>query len=112
MDIILNKIAIWKPCGAKKLSCREHPLGQTYFKAGSPVCQKSLTPLYRYAKDYKIDKVQFSLFVRTNYRDDRAVGSALDSYAKQITKEQALAATQGATFIDFVYTDFYIKEGS
>lgn len=106
MDIILNQIAIWKKSGAKKLNIRKSPTGQQYREKDSVVYKIATTPLIRYMKDYKIGKVEYSLFLRTDCEDVNKVELALDSFAKQITKEYALQATANATASIFEYTPY------
>lgn len=106
MDIILNQIAIWKPCGAKKLNVRKSPVGQQYREKDAVVYKKATKPLIRYAKDYTIGKVGFSLFLRTDCEDAGKVEAALDKFAKQITKEYALQSTANATASVFEYTPY------
>lgn len=106
MDIILNQIAIWKPCGAKELSVRKSPSGQQYRDPNSVIYKNSVNPLIRYAKDYEVKKVKFSLFLRTDCEDAEKVESALDYYAKQITKEYALKVTANTDYMYFEYTPY------
>lgn len=106
MDIILNQIAIWKPCGAKTLSIRKSPTGQKYREPNGVVYKIANKPLFRYAKDYTVKKVAFSLFLRTECDNEKLVENALDTYAKQITKEYALNATATATIDSFEYTPY------
>lgn len=106
MDIILNQIAIWKPCGAKKLNSRKSPVGQQYREKDSPVYKMATKPLIRYAKDYKIGKVEFSLFLRTDCENSAQVEFTLDYVAKQLTKDYVLRATANASASVFEYTPY------
>lgn len=110
MDIILNKIAIWRPCGSNKLNKRLSPAGTRYLKNSDPVYKTSDTPLVRYCKDYIIGKIKFSLFVRTDKEDDKKIEAELDACAKSITKEQALEYLSESVGMNFVYLDSYLKE--
>lgn len=110
MDIILNQIAIWKPGNFKKLSIRKSPSGQQYRDPNGVIYKNSIKPLVRYAKDYSIAKVKFSLFLRTDCEDAKKVEAALDYYAKQVTKEYALQATSDADFAHFEYTPYIFNE--
>lgn len=109
MDIILNQIAIWSPCGAKAINTRPSPVGERYRNQNATVYQTATQPLIRYAKDYTVKKVKFSLFVRTFSTNTVAVEAELDRYAKEITKEYALNATSGATNTHFTYTPYAIN---
>lgn len=110
MDIILNQIAIWQPCGSKELNVRKSPSGQQYREPNSVIYKNSIKPLIRYAKDYAVKKVKFSLFLRTDCEDEEKVESALDYFAKQITKEYALEATETASMSNFTYTPYIFSE--
>lgn len=108
MDIILNQVAIWRPCRAKKLNIRKSPAGRQYREPNAVVYKNSTGPLIRYAKDYTIKKVGFSLFVHTDCEDAAKVESALDNFATQVTKDYALQATANATAAVFEYTPFIL----
>lgn len=110
MDIILNKIAIWAPCGASKLNKRLSPVGTRYLKNGDATYKTSDSPLIRYCKDYSIDKIKFSLFVRTDKENDKKVEAALDACAKELTKAQVLEYLSEGSYMDFAYLDNYVKE--
>lgn len=110
MDIILNQIAIWKPGNFKELSIRKSPSGQQYREPNGVVYKNSVKPLIRYAKDYTVKKVNFSLFLRTECEDATKVETALDAFAKEITKEYALQATAGADLGHFEYTPYIFDE--
>lgn len=111
MDIILNRVAIWRACGATKLNKRLTPRGTRFLKNSDPVYKTSDTPLIRYCKDYSIGKLKFSLFVRTDNEDGEKIEAALDACAKGITKEQALGYISNCVDMNFVYLDFYVEEG-
>lgn len=110
MDIILNQIAIWTPCGAKTLSVRKSPVGEKYREGNGVVYKHAVKPLIRYAKDYKIKKLEFCLFLRTFCEDEEKVEAALDNYAAQITKEYALQATANASAGVFEYTPYIFDD--
>lgn len=106
MDIILNQIAIWSPCGAKQLNIRKEPSGRKYREPNGVVYKVANNPIIRYVKDYSIKKVGFSLFLRTDCDNEVLVENALDGYAKQITKEYALKATAKSSLEYFEYTPY------
>lgn len=110
MDIILNQIAIWRPCGAKELNVRKSPAGRQYREPNAVVYKQSAKPLTRYAKDYTIKKVSFSLFLHTECDNAEKIESALDYYSSKITKEYALQATATATSAAFEYTPYVFNE--
>jgi len=109
MDIILNQIAIWSPCGAKEINIRPSPVGERYRNQNVTAYQTAAKPLIRYAKDYTVGKVKFSLFVRTFSANADAVEAELDRYAKEITKEYALNAASSASTASFTYTPYAIN---
>lgn len=110
MDIILNKIAIWRPCGSNKLNKRLSPAGTRYLKDGDPVYKTSSAPLVRYCKDFAIGKIKFCLFLRTDEEDDKKAEAALDACAKGITKEKVLEYLSESIGMNFVYLDNHLKE--
>lgn len=112
MDIILNQIAIWQPCGAKKLNVRKAPIGQKYREPNGVVYKIANKPIYRYAKDYTVKKVEFSLFLRTECEDATKVEAVMDAYAKHITKEYALNATSSASIDNFEYTPYIFDQNN
>lgn len=112
MDIILNKIAIWRPMGADGLTVRPAPLGTRYLEPNSPIYKNANNQLIRYAKDYKIQKIGFCLFIRTFCTDAKAVEKALDAVAKKLDKTYILEQTHNATLSDFTYTDFIFDENT
>lgn len=114
MDIILNQIAIWKPCGATELNSKISPKGQLYKEANSPAYIEAQEGLVRHTKDYKVKRVEFCLFVRT--KPDVSVSwveSELDRVAKTLSKEYILQSTANADIRTFEYTPHFIgKEES
>lgn len=110
MDIILNKIAIWRPCNSNKLNKRLSPAGTRYREDGNPVYKTSNEPLVRYCKDYAIGKIKFSLFVRTDKENDKKVEKILDTYAKELSKEEVLEYLTESRDMNFVYADKMIGD--
>ena len=114
MEIVLNKIGIWGPCGAAKLNKRLCPIGQKYLLEGDAAYRVTDKPLYRYAKDYSRKKgnttVKFCLLVRTASEDVRVVEPQLDALAKKLEAEEILQALSSASLSSFTYTDAFIKE--
>ncbi len=110
MDIILNKIAIWRALGINGISILPSPKGQRYLENGSPVYLTAENGLKRYAKDYNMGEVKFSLFVRTLPElESDFVETQLDAVAKKITEEYALKATVSADVLNFEYTPFSLE---
>lgn len=113
MDIILNKIAIWKAHGSKKLTKRVAPTGTQYLEPNSPIYRNANDKsIIRYAKDYKIGKINYSLFLRTFSEDQTTVEKALDAVAAKLEKAYVLEATHAAGFDNFVYTNFVFDEAT
>lgn len=111
MEIILNKIAIWQPVGATVLNQRMGPRDERYQTKDSPVYLTANNSLARYVKDYEVEGVKFSLFVRTlPDMDPSLVETELDEVADQITKEYALKAAANSSFDSFSYTNYYVEE--
>ncbi len=111
MDIILNKIAIWKAPGSEKLTKRVAPLGTRYLEPNSPIYRNANDKsIIRYAKDYQIGKITYSLFLRTFCADEKVVEKALDVVALKLEKAYVLEATHDAGFDSFTYTNFVFDE--
>lgn len=106
MNIILDKIAIWKPFGSTTMLKREAPLGISYRKPDSAVYEKATKPIIRYAKDYQDGKTKFCLFVRTFSTDEKAVEKRLDEVAKKLDKRDILEAIVSSSASDFTYSDY------
>lgn len=113
MDIILNQVAIWRPCGSSKLNKRIVPAGTGYRTPGSSVYQKSTEPFVRYCKDYEIgkgkSKVGFCLFVRTDIDNDPIIEQQLDAIASSISLEDALRISANSSLEAFEYLPKLIK---
>lgn len=90
------------------MNVRKDPMGQKYRDPNGVVYKIANKPLFRYAKDYVVKKVEFSLFLRTDCDNEKLVEDALDTYAKQITKEFALNATARSTIDNFEYTPYIL----
>lgn len=111
MEIILNKIAIWQPVGAKVLNVKLSPRGQKYLEKDNPVFLEAKNGLKRCVKDYEDGNIKFSLFVRTLPEvDDTLIETSLDNVAKKILKEQILKALASATTDKFTYTNHFVEE--
>jgi len=109
-DLILNQVAIWRGCGAKKLNIKKVAPGRRYRNPGSPVFATTDKVGYRYAKDYSVDKVIFCLMVFTTIDSKNSIEKQLDQAAKSVTKEQALKISAGATPTNFEYLAAIVKE--
>lgn len=112
MDIILNKVAIWRARNNENFTKRPAPLGTRYREDSSPIYKNAEKPIIRYAKDYTIQKVKYSLFLRTFCEDEKAVEKALDAVAKKLDKTYVLESTYNADFSNFTYTDFIFDEAT
>lgn len=110
MDIVMNQVAIWQPCGAKKLNARQVPIGVKYRDPNGVIYKVTNKTLTRYAKDYSVKKVGFSLFIRTDCEDAKLVENFLNECAKHITKEYAQNAVSGASIDKFEYTPYILGQ--
>lgn len=108
MEIIIDKIAIWKSTFHKETyTVREMPLGIKY-RNELGIASVSDKPIYRYAKNYKVGKTNYLLFVRTFSNDKDAVEQRLDEVAKTIKEAEAKKAIM-ASEDDFIYLDKTLK---
>lgn len=110
MDLILNQVAIWRSCGAKKINVKASPAGRRIRKAGKSVYQQTDKVCYRYAKDYTKNKVEYCLMVFSDIESVEIAEKQLDAVAKTITKDQALKASANGTATTFEYLPNIIKE--
>lgn len=106
MDILINKIAIWRAAGAKKINVRQNPLGTQYRENDGVVYRKAEQPMYRYVKDYVVEDVKYSLILATFTDNQDLVEFCLDQTSSKISKEYALRATSSALCGMFEYTPF------
>ena len=110
MEIIVDKIGIWKADFHKGYTVRMVPSGVRYSdKTG--IMKMSNKKMFRYAKNYKINRTEFVLFVRTFAEDKSGVEKQLDAVAKKVTEKYAREICARATVEEFEYLNEYLKEG-
>lgn len=110
--IKIDNIALWKPAAGLRvgdINVATNPAGRSYLEKGANVYKISDKPMYRYAKNYKVGKTNFSLFVRS-FRNDEKISSELDAAAKTIKEDDAKKILAEPDFLKFVYLDIYLKE--
>ena len=107
MEIIINKIAIWKATFHKGYTVRIVPVGTRYLNKAN-IFGVSDRKMYRYAKNYKVGKTEFCLFVRSFEEDKDGIEKELDKVAKTVTEAKAKEAVM-ASADNFVYLDKYLK---
>ena len=111
--IILDKVAIWRPCVVDELSVRAEPIGRSH-QVGS-VIVKSDKPIFRYSKNYKIGKgestIKFCLFIRTHSDAEKSIETFLNKVAKKVDKELAQKMNDDPVFTNFEYLDEFYKKG-
>lgn len=108
MEIIIDKIGIWKADFHKGYTVRVVPSGIRYSdKTG--IIKMSNNKIFRYAKNYKVGKTEFVLFVRTFLDNKAEVESQLDAVAKKITEKYAREVCARATVNEFDYLNEYLK---
>ena len=107
MEIIIDKIAIWRGDLHPGYSVKEVPIGMRVAdKTG--ILRVTEKPMWRYAKNYKVGKTKFVLFVRTYNNDMTEVFGQLDKVAKGITERYAKEINALPSFEDFRYLNEYI----
>lgn len=106
MDVIINQVAIWQPCGAKKLHARKMPVGIKYREPNGVIYKIANKVLTRYAKDYSIGKTKFSLFVRSDSDDEKTVENFMNVCAKDMTADYVKNAIAGSSSEKFEYTPY------
>lgn len=114
MDIIVNKVAIWRPKLMDELTIHEHPIGTAVLDEETNLFTEVDKPLYRYAKNYTIGKganaLKYCLFVRSFDNDSKGVEKQLDKVAKGITEEQAKGILFKPEYNDFEYLSIKLEE--
>lgn len=107
MEIILDRIAIWKADFHKGYTVRTIPTNTRYQNKGVFLLSDKL--MYRYAKNYKVGKTEFCLFVRTFRDDKKGVESELDKVAKTIDEAYAKKIATLSTIENFEYLNEFLK---
>ena len=107
MEIIINKIAMWKATFHKGYTVRIVPAGTRYQNQANIFCVSD-KKMYRYAKNYMVGKTEYCLFVRSFEDDKDGIEKQLDKVAKTITETQAKKAIM-ASADNFEYLDKYLK---
>lgn len=110
-DIILDRVAIWKPAPnleVGKMDARQHTAGTRYKRAGSNV-YSNVALITRFVKNYKVGKTTFALFVRSDRTDYKEVEKQLDEIAKGFKVAEVKELTEKATVTTFNYLDVYLK---
>lgn len=108
MDIIIDKVAIWRPNIHNELSIRIIPKGKRYLKDGSPVILTANKPFYRYAKNYTIDGTDFCLFVRSFSDSAKRIEPQLDEIAKKLKADYVRKIVVEAE--EFEYLNKFVED--
>lgn len=112
MDIIIDRIALWRAKINDNFTIRTSSVGTPYKKkdGSSAIADK---PIYRYAKCYTVKdgnaELKFSLFARTFSTDAAKAEKTLDAVAKTITPAQAREVIANPTYAAFVYLNEYME---
>lgn len=113
MEIIIDKIALWRPKINDAFTVRTSAIGTPY-RDKNGARQIATKPIYRYAKTYTLkdgkEELKFSLFVRTLCTDSAAVQEALDAAAKKVTAKQVREAITNPVYSAFEYLNEYIGD--
>ena len=113
MDIIIDKIALWRGKINDAFTVRTSAIGTRYTdKNGAN--QVAVKPIYRYAKSYTVkdgdSELKVSLFVRTFDTDAKKVEKKLDSVAKKITPAQARKVITNPVYTAFEYLNITLED--
>lgn len=109
MEIIIDKIAIWRENLNDKFSVRKIPANTRYRDDVTGIYLISDKPMFRYAKNYKKGKTKFCLFVRTFREDASAIEVELDKIAKTIDEEYAKKINAISSIENFEYLNERLK---
>lgn len=113
MDIIIDKIALWRGKINDAFTVRTSAIGTRYTdKKGANLI--AVKPIYRYAKSYTVkdgdSELKVSLFVRTFDTDAKKVEKKLDSVAKKITPAQARKVITNPVYTAFEYLNITLED--
>lgn len=112
MDIIIDRIALWRAKINDNFTVRTSAIGTPYKKkdGSAAIADK---PIYRYAKTYSVkdgkSELKFSLFVRSFSTNAEKAEKTLDVIAKSITPEQAREVITNPTYAAFIYLNEYME---
>lgn len=109
MEIIIDKIALWRGGTLTGTQTKEAPIG-VRIAGKDGVLRITDKPLLRVAKSYKKGNTEFVLFVRTYRTDVDAIVKELDKVAKTITVKEAQDINNTASYNDFRYLNESIGE--
>ena len=108
MEIIIDKVAIWRPNLHDSFSVRIVPKGKRYIKKDSPAIIMANKPFYRYAKNYTKDDLKYCLFVRTFSDAAKRVESQMDDIAKDLKTDYIRKIVAEAD--EFEYLNKFVEE--
>ena len=113
MEIIIDKIALWRPKINDAFTVRTSAIGTPYLDKNG-MRTSALKPIYRYAKTYSLmdgdEELKFSLFVRSFSTDAKKAEEKLDTVAEKITGEQVREVILNPVFSAFEYLNEYLGE--
>lgn len=107
MEIIIDNIAIWRADFHEGYTVREIP-PNTQYQDKDGLMKFSDKKMYRYAKNYKVGKTAFVLFVRTYEKNKAKVEKRLDEVAKTVDEKEALKMSV-AMPSNFDYLNIFLK---
>ena len=111
-QLILNRVAIWRPKLKDEFATRKSPAGRVYLERG--IAKKSDQEMTRYAKNYTISKgktaVKICLMLMSFSESEKTIEKFLDETSKKIDLALAQRVILSSTLSNFEYTDFYFEE--
>lgn len=113
MDIIIDKIALWRGKINDAFTVRTSAIGTRYVDQNG-ANQVAVKPIYRYAKTYAVkdgdSELKVSLFVRTFDTDAKKIEKKLDKVAKTIKPAQARKVITNPVYTAFEYLNITLED--
>jgi len=107
MIIKINTPAVYSKINSNEMDVRAFPYGYQYIDKSGLIITSSLgSKVYRYAKNYAIDDVVFSMIMITLDNNSVDVEKYIDSMSKNVTLEQAKGYV-GSDVMSFTYLNNY-----
>ena len=103
---VVNALSIWEAIPHKGLYSKVYTSRRTYkLSSGTIVDPTPESPLIAYAKNYKKNKKDFSLFIYSDSKDEKSIEDFMDKAVKNITSSDISEALVIATTGGFKYTN-------
>lgn len=108
---IANALSIWEAIPHEGLYSKTYTSRRTYKLSSGVIVEPSAeTPIIAYAKNYKKNKKEFSLFMYSSSKNEKDIEKFMDKAVKDIKVADVSEALVIATTGGFKYTTHVYKE--